>query len=131
MNATTKNGHLHGEAFMLMWYACNKCPHHERIWNSRDGVTPFGMDCPSCGGVSSHVDWKRDEYAPNHKLHRHQRFWRDGTIAEARAIMERRIEQSKGTQYEVSAEYAKQLLSDEVLTTSEFQTGWPMLGEKQ
>ena len=32
--------HNHKEAYMLMNYRC-ECGHHELIWNSRDGVTPF------------------------------------------------------------------------------------------
>lgn len=59
----------HAEAFCLMWYGC-KCGHRERIWNSRDGVTPFGMGCPSCGGSMSHVDWQKDILAPQHQLNR-------------------------------------------------------------
>jgi hypothetical protein len=63
------------EAFCLMWYAC-KCGHRERIWNSRDGVTPFGMACPSCKEPTlQHVDWKLDEYAPNHAPAVGQRVW--------------------------------------------------------
>ena len=36
--------HNHAEAFKLMIYACENpdCLHQEKIWNSRDGVTPFG-----------------------------------------------------------------------------------------
>jgi len=44
----TPLGHRHVEAFCLMHYACD-CGHHEVIWNSRDGVTPFTAPCPSCG----------------------------------------------------------------------------------
>lgn len=80
------------EAFCLMWYAC-KCGHQERIWNSRDGVTPFSLPCPSCDAPTlSHDRWTEDRYAPDHKLHLGQRFWRDGTPDEAEAIMHRRLD---------------------------------------
>ena len=128
MNHSAKeHGHLHGEAFMLMAYAC-KCGHREMIWNSRDGVTPFGSSCPSCGQPSlQHVDWKADVYEPQHKLHKWQRFWRDGTPDEAEMIMRRRIEAMKD-QYPISPEDADALIQrcragDE----GEFQNGWPML----
>lgn len=56
----------HAEAFCLMWYGC-QCGHRERIWNSRDGVTPFTLRCPSCGELTlSHVDWGLDERRPDH-----------------------------------------------------------------
>lgn len=118
----------HKEAFCLMWYAC-KCGHRERIWNSRDGVTPFGCDCPSCkGGIMDHVEWHRDEPAPNHKLSRGQRFWRDGTPDEAEAIMRRRIEKSKGGRWEPDEVTAARLIkSARDDSEGEFQKGWPML----
>lgn len=56
------------EAFCLMWYACD-CGHRERFWNSRDGITPFGTSCPSCGGVMNHVQWPLDTLAPDHVPH--------------------------------------------------------------
>lgn len=118
----------HKEAFCLMWYAC-KCGHRERIWNSRDGVTPFGCTCPSCKGTMSHVEWHNDMPSRHHKLIGGQRFWRDGTPDEAEAIMRRRIEQAKGTQWEADAEMVAVLIksardeSDE----SEFRKGWPVL----
>lgn len=118
---------------MLMWYACTACWHKERIWNSRDGVTPFGLGCSSCGAIMNHVDWQADEYAPNHKLHRGQRFWRDGTPDEAEAIMRRRIE-SMRDQYPLPPEEEERLIRgarDAAETADdnfhEFQKGWPML----
>lgn len=41
--------HNHREAFWLMLYTCKDCGHKEKIWNSRDGVTPFGTTCTICG----------------------------------------------------------------------------------
>ena len=119
----------HREAFCLMWYACGSCKHRERIWNSRDGVTPFGTTCPSCGAGMTHVEWHNDTPSPHHKPIPGQRFWRDGTPDEAEAIMRRRIEKAKGTRWEADPETAAKLIksardeSDE----SEFRKGWPML----
>lgn len=121
----TKHGHDHGEAFMLMTYAC-KCGHRETIWNSRDGVTPFCMGCPSCGEMSlQHIDWRSDVYAPDHKPHRGQRFWRDGTPDEAEAIMRRRIERMRDSYPTTPEREAELIRMSRDGTASEFQKGWP------
>jgi hypothetical protein len=49
----------HPEAFCLMWYGTGVS--RVRIWNSRDGVTPFYMN-----GESKHEDWRLDECVPWH-----------------------------------------------------------------
>lgn len=124
----------HKEAFCLMWYACTACDHRERIWNSRDGVTPFGMRCPSCGGTTLlHVDWGRDECAPSHKPNPGQRFFRDGTPDEAAVIMTRRIESLKDS-YPLTPEQAASLIDGarkaskgDTTDQTEFQKGWPMV----
>lgn len=85
-------GHKHREAFNLMWYACKNCGHRERYWNSRDGVTPFGTECPSCGRPDLiHDAWHLDQYAPDHKPHHGQRLWVAMTLKAAEAIAKRRI----------------------------------------
>jgi hypothetical protein len=95
---STSTGHFHTEAFCLMWYAC-ECGHRERIWNSRDGVTAFGLVCPSCTEPKlHHVNWNLDQYAPNHVPAVGQRVWIDLTRERARTIAQRtidRVAQSK------------------------------------
>jgi hypothetical protein len=121
--------YVHKEAFCLMWYACKSCGHRERIWNSRDGVTPFGCDCPSCSaGIMHHVRWEDDACTPDHNLKVGQKFWRDGTADEAEGIMRRRIEKAKGTRWEATAEVAENLIrcAREEGEGGEFQKGWPM-----
>lgn len=108
----------HGEAFCIMTYACKHCGHRERVWNSRDGVTPFGMSCPSCGEITNHVDWGMDKCAPNHKPLRFQKFWRDGTLEEAEVIIRRR---------NPPEDIANMMLEEARRGKGEFQTGWPML----
>lgn len=116
------------ERHALMWYAC-KCGHRERIWNSRNGVTPFGLMCPSCGQLDLyHVDWQKDECSPEHKLHRGQRFFRDGTPEDAVTIIQRRIVSSKKAKQSVPDEIATKLLHDAENGTGEWDhKGWPML----
>ncbi len=127
----TPRGHRHVEAFCLMWYQCKQqsCRHLERIWNSRDGVTPFGMQCPSCGEPTmTHIAFGSDLYAPDHKLHFGQKFWRDGTPDEAEAFMRKRIDHYKGTEYERTPEqYAELIRQVRAGEVHEFPQGWPML----
>lgn len=120
--------HRHVEAFALMWYACKDgCHRCERIWNSRDGVTPFGMQCPDCGGNLLHWQFNLDVYAPNHTLYLGQRFWRNGTPEEAVAIMRRRIEAMDGKDAVRSVESQQLLEQARRGQLSEFRVGWPML----
>ena len=122
--------YMHKEAFCLMEYTCKTCGHMEKIWNSRDGVTPFGLTCPSCGDIElMHSNWGRDMCMPDYKLNKHQRFFRDGTQKEAIEILKRRFDYCKGTKYEKSDDDAikiiKEILSEKKF--GEFQQGWPIV----
>lgn len=80
---------LHAEGHALMWYAC-RCGHRERIWNSRDDVTPYVVPCPSCGRTSlSHVDFERDEVSKCYEPHEGQRVFVDMARDPAEQIVER------------------------------------------
>ena len=51
----------HKEAFCLMRYVCRTCGFSEWMWNSRDGVTPYGVKCRNCpNGAEHHVNWRDD-----------------------------------------------------------------------
>ncbi len=92
----TAHGHLHVEAFCLMWYACQSCQHREQFWNSRDGVTPFGTTCPSCGASElMHTEFYRDSYMPNHTPAFGQRVWVDMTKERAESYAKKRLEALK------------------------------------
>ena len=70
--------HNHAEAFKLMSYACRSCGYEEKIWNSRDGVTPYAVKCPVCPkGESYHVNWQADAYLPEYIPERGQRVFVD------------------------------------------------------
>jgi hypothetical protein len=62
-----------------MTYRCEDCGHEERIWNSRDGVTPFCMWCrqPGCTGTAQHVEWENDHYDPEHIPQHGEMLWID------------------------------------------------------
>lgn len=122
-----RRGHIHAEAFMLMQYSCDACPHTETIWNSRDGVTPFGCECPSCGATLLHKNWRADVYAPDHKPRPWQRIWRDGTPEEAVAFITERIEKFRG-KYPITPEAEAKLIQqarDGSGEAGEFRKGWP------
>jgi hypothetical protein len=85
--------HKHKEAFHLMNYRC-KCGHHERIWNSRDGVTPFTLSCPRCkqGMGLVHVDWQLDIYNPFYIVPKGSRYFADMTLQRARELAARNVD---------------------------------------
>ncbi len=85
----------HKEAFCLMWYQCRKCGGRIRVWNSRDGVTPFGMQCRAgaCSSIDMmHVDWAQDECVPDHVPGPRDRVFVDMTEEQLRAVLVERIE---------------------------------------
>lgn len=117
--------YVYGEAFNLMQYRCNR-GHSETVWNSRDGVTPFCIPCLQCDAELMHVHWDRDVRAVDHRPQSGERFFRDGTPEEAKAILRSRIEQGRGTEYELSEEEAATIL-ETVSEWSEFHPGWPLI----
>lgn len=112
----TEQGYYHKEAFCLMWYRCVRrpdqmirqipgaelhlsnrtgCGHAERMWNSRDGVTPFATSCPSCGGEMQHDRFDLDVCDPNHVPHPGQKIWVSMTKRRAEERVLARIEALK------------------------------------
>lgn len=91
----TERGHNHKEAFCIMSYRCSDCGHEERIWNSRDGVTPLGIGCPKCKGHNMcHVDWQMDFYAPLQSIYLKpgDRYFVDMTMERARQYASIRVD---------------------------------------
>lgn len=80
----------HKESYALMWYECS-CGARLRAWNSRDGVTPFGINCSSCGGIMRHVDWNKDDKAYGHKPFPGQVVFRDLTRLDAEEIAHQQL----------------------------------------
>jgi len=121
----------------LMLYECKVCGGREVLWNGRDGVTPFGVPCrnETCnehemGSPMLHIAWKLDKCAPAFKPWPGMRVFRDGTLEEARAIMRRRIESAKGTEYERTPAEIDEMIANIVLDDegrSGFRRGYPMI----
>lgn len=123
--------HQHAEAFKIMQYRCAH-GHMEAVWNSRDGVTPFIVDCRACGADAEHVNWSADRYDPTYDPPRGHRYFRDGRPEEARAIMRARID-SMRSEYPITDEEAARLVreaGDPGREYAEFCHGWPMLVER-
>ncbi len=84
-------GHQHVEAFCLMKYATKDRSEVEWIWNSRDGVTPFGLLSRS-GKEMLHVDWHLDQYRPHYKPRNGERIFVDLTPERARELAVKKVE---------------------------------------
>lgn len=82
----------HKEAFCLMYYKCEKCNKIEKLWNSRDGVTPFVIRCRHCDGEAVHVMWQLDRFMPDYIPILGQRVFIDITKERAEEIAKKRIE---------------------------------------
>jgi hypothetical protein len=78
----TPEGHEYAEAFRLMKYR-DAGGNIERIWNSRDGITPFIVPNRN-GQEQQHVDWQNDPYAPYHVPMVGDRIFVNLTIERAR-----------------------------------------------
>ena len=130
----------HAEAFHVMEYECRNptngfgCGAKEKIWNSRDGVTPFTVDCPQCKtGTMFHHNWQSDIHDENYKPLPGQRIFRDGRPEEARECLLKRWEsmdesfkRSMNIEYRWTMEETRERVIAGALE-SEFQQGWPMI----
>jgi hypothetical protein len=74
-----------------MQYQCEKCRKIELVWNSRDGVTPFGVKC-LCGGIATHIRFQEDRCVPDYKPYIGQRIFIDLDMDRAKEIAKLRIE---------------------------------------
>lgn len=83
----TGRPHVHFEAFCLMTYETADGAIMERIWNSRDGVTPFCIRTVDGSEEMQHVRWREDTYAPNHRPEPGDRVFCDMTEPRARALI--------------------------------------------
>lgn len=59
--------HESADAFMLMLYASKDNSVTEYLWNSRDGVTPFGVNSRDGKVELFHTAWSFDIYCPKYR----------------------------------------------------------------
>lgn len=71
------NGFRHAEAFMHMQYMgqSNGKQIILRIWNSRDGVTPFTTYCKEYDLTLQHVEWQGDKFDKDYKPKKGDLVW--------------------------------------------------------
>jgi hypothetical protein len=87
-----KTKYNHTEAFCHMTYNGVRGQNAItlRIWNSRDGVTPFMTHCSEYDIELSHVMWQMDQRDPNYRPKKGDLIWRDITkeeVAEAAGLL--------------------------------------------
>ncbi|MFW6029482.1 MAG: hypothetical protein ACOCRO_04430 [Halanaerobiales bacterium] len=104
----------HTEAFMVMTYECEECGHVERIWNSRDGVTPFIIGCRRCDSNALHVDWGNDKFVPDYQPQKGERIFIDYTDETAKVVALELIESFAETDNPVRNEeqFIKSIIED-------------------
>lgn len=83
-----KRGHDYVEAYCLMLYRAKDGSEEETIWNSRDGITPFGVNLRS-GKPAEHAEWRNDRYAPFYVPQVGERVFVSYTPETARQVAER------------------------------------------
>jgi|GEM_PF-1550979 len=115
-------GHAHGEAFCLMAYASRDGSQREVLWNSRDGVTPFGLHAADKSGELFHVTWPLDVYAPAFIPPVGMRVFIDLTEEAARAHVERQVERDwENPTYPMSRAFASKQEAVKRLTDSHME----------
>lgn len=82
----------HAEAYCLMKYSAKDGSEVEWIWNSRDGVTPFGVLNRSRTVELFHVEWDLDRRVPHYRPQPGERIFVDLTPERAEHFARRRIE---------------------------------------
>lgn len=91
MGSKKNHKYNHKEAYCLMQYHCEECSALEVLYNARDGVTPFIIECNVCGGKAKHVKWREDQCDPNHVPPRGQRIFVSMTEEIARLFARYRL----------------------------------------
>lgn len=124
-----KDEYNHVEAFALMHYQCKSCQHRIRVWNSRDGVTPFGIACLNCGEDMLHIAWAYDVRKVNYIPEPGGPVFIDLPDELKPVIARIRIEASRGTEFypEDAIAYTKLLqgLIDGFQEGEPFLIRWP------
>ncbi|SRR6266851_368664 len=81
----------HAEAFCLLTYHADDGTEEEKIWNSRDGITPFVIALRS-GKAATHVNWRTDRPDQGYQPQIGERIFVDMTRERARQIAEANVD---------------------------------------
>jgi len=127
--------HNHKEAFCHMSYATsNDNPDkniYVRIWNSRDGVTPFCFQSKEFAVELQHVQWRSDQYDPNYKPKPGDLIWRDATQEDKELWFEQKKEMLRGINdpkmIEMAAHVLKTYEDNPQIFFAEIRDGEPVL----
>jgi len=87
------------EGYAIMQYRCEACGKIEKIYNARDGVTPFIVSCIYCGGNAQHINWHEDIYDPEYIPEPGQRIFFSMPIELARVFAKRNLKKDEQSAY--------------------------------
>lgn len=91
MEEKSEENYTYPAAFCLMQYQCENCEQVETLYNARDGVTPFKIECKLCKGIATHINWAQDESVPEYIPDRGQRIFISMTEEIARIFARYRL----------------------------------------
>lgn len=118
-----ENGHQHAEAFCHMQYGDDSGQILRYIWNSRDGVTPFGCTDPATGAELKHINWFLDRYDPDHIPAVGDLVWVDLNPERALQLAERQVDGWwDDKDYPMSDRFVSKAEAAQVLVRSYFES---------
>ena len=82
----------HKEAFCIMQYQNQRTKEIEKLWNSRDGVTPFMILSKDKKDDMIHINWGQDKIDPHFDPPIGSRIFMDLTEERARESVQKRID---------------------------------------
>jgi hypothetical protein len=119
----------HAEAFAVMEYISDDGSEREKVWNSRDGVTPFVITLPS-GKPATHHNWAADQRMPEDWVPPPgMRCFTDLTAARARELAVRAVDGwlAEGFRDRLLGQFGDRDDAIDALTAEYFKPGAPDL----
>lgn len=119
----------HREAFCMMTYQCESCKKTVAIWNSRDGVTPFGVNCvfDECKGSMKHIRWIDDVFFPEYEPKSGDYVFMDMPAEYMKILTVQRVETCWDTGKYAMKDFFKTKEDATKELMKEFKFGQPML----
>lgn len=123
----TDCNHDHGEGYNLMLYASDDRRITKRVWNARNGVTPFVIGWE--GVELAHIDWHRDEKRPHHVPEIGDLVFVNLTIERAREFRRSYVEKFWDGPYAMSERWETKEEAVEELAQADMKRGQDPLAE--